>query len=275
MDTRTQNQNQTLKTNQNQMNTWADRVKITEASTRFTLEPIPRNKEGSLPEVTADMLTENAEQWNRCMVGFFPGYRMNFHSVNKIAHRVWKTGGLESVMSTANGFWLFRFQKEDQMLAILERGPWMFGGKSIVLQQWHLHFVFDKNRISKLPVWIRLHGLPFSLWSRKGLSVVASRVGRPLSCDEATYCCTRLDYARVCVEVDAEKPFTHSFNINTPLATDPLHIGVEYEWKPQGATNASSMATPAKTNRTQSMRMMGDQPQRKLHTTRPTLKTGP
>ncbi|KAJ6316386.1 hypothetical protein OIU78_019638 [Salix suchowensis] len=222
----------TNQTTKSQTNTWAAKVKIAEASTRFTLDPIPRCEEGVHPEITMDMLTDNAEQWTRCMVGFFPGFRMNYHTVNTIANRVWRSGGLEDVMSTTSGFWIFRFQTEDQMLAILERGPWMFGGKGIVLQQWHPQFVFDKNRISKLPVWIRIHGLPFNLWSRKGLSVVASRVGRPLSCDESTYCCTRLDYARVCIEVDAEIPYVHNFEIQSPLAVEPLHITVEYEWKP-------------------------------------------
>ncbi|KAJ6397281.1 hypothetical protein OIU84_020283 [Salix udensis] len=118
------------------------------------------------------------------------------------------------------------------MQEILERGPWLFGGKAIILQPWHPLFVFDKNRISKLPVWIRLHGLPFSLWSREGLSLVSSMVGRPLSCDEATFNCTRLDFARVCVEIDATQPFVHSFDINTPLSNTPLHIDVEFEWKP-------------------------------------------
>ncbi|KAB5521997.1 hypothetical protein DKX38_026316 [Salix brachista] len=135
-------------------------------------------------------------------------------------------------MTTASGFMIFRFQREEQMQEILERGPWLFGGKAIILQPWHPLFVFDKNRISKLPVWIRLHGLPFSLWSREGLSLVSSMVGHPLSCDEATFNCTRLDFARVCVELDATQPFVHSFEINTPLSNTPLHIEVEFEWKP-------------------------------------------
>ena len=117
--------------------TWADRVKVTDSSTRFTLDPLPRHEEGGKPELTADMLTDNAEQWERCMVGFFPRFRMNFHTVNTVANRIWKNRGLESVMSTASWFWLFRFQKEEQMQAILERGPWMFGGKTMILQQWH------------------------------------------------------------------------------------------------------------------------------------------
>ncbi|KAJ6670722.1 hypothetical protein OIU85_014570 [Salix viminalis] len=212
--------------------TWADRVKVTDYSTRFTLDPIPRHEGDDKPKLTAEMLTENAEQWDRCMVGFFPGFRMNFHTVNTVANRIWKQRGLESVMSTTSGFWLFRFQREEQMQAVLERGPWMFGGKTMILQQWHPQFIFDKNRISKLPVWVRIHGLPFSFWSWKGLSVVASMMGRPLSCDESTFCCTRLDYARVCVEIDAAQPFIKKFDLNNPLSAEPIHIEVEYEWTP-------------------------------------------
>ena len=108
----------------------------------------------------------------------------------------------------------------------------MFGGKNIILQQWHPRYNFDKSKISTLPVWIRLHGLPFLLWSKQGLSLAASMVGRPLSCDELTYNCTRLEYARLCVEVDASLLFVHSFAIDCPLSADPITVTVDYEWKP-------------------------------------------
>jgi hypothetical protein len=109
---------------------------------------------------------------------------MSYHVVNTIAFRVWKNKGLENVMTTTNGFMLFRFKIELEMQEVLEKGPWMFEGKTIILQQWHPYFLFDKNKISKLPVWIRLHGLRFPLWLKSGLSLVTSMVGRPLSCDE-------------------------------------------------------------------------------------------
>ena len=157
---------------------------------------------------------------------------MPFHAVNAIASRVWRPYGLENVMTTTNGFMLFRFKTEEELQAVLEKGPWMFGGKNIILQQWHPRFKFDKSKISTLLVWIRLHGLPFPLWSKQGLSLAASMVGRPLSCDELTYNCTRLDYARLCVEIDAALPFTHSFEIDYPLSPEPITITVEYEWKP-------------------------------------------
>ncbi|KAJ6991656.1 hypothetical protein NC653_019736 [Populus alba x Populus x berolinensis] len=211
---------------------WANRVRVSDSSTRFTLEPIPRQPIGHRLVISEEVLMDNAAQWNRCMVGFFPGFRMPYHAVNTIASRVWRQCGLENVTTTSNGFMIFRFTTEEEMHAVLEKGPWMFGGKNIVLQQWHPRFKFDKNKISTLPVWIRLHGLPFPLWSKQGLSMAASMVGRPLSCDESTYNCIRLDYARVCVEVDASLPFVHEFDIESPLTSEPITVKVDYEWKP-------------------------------------------
>jgi len=114
---------------------------------------------------------------------------------NTIASRVWRQCGLENVSTTSNGFMIFQFTTAAEMHTVLEKGPWMFGGKNIVLQQWHPRFQFDKNNISTLPIWVRLHDFPFPLWSKSRLSMATSMVGRPLSCDESTYTCTRLDYA--------------------------------------------------------------------------------
>ena len=211
---------------------WANKVRVSDSSTRFTLEPLSRQPLGHRLVISEEMLLDNADQWNRCMVGFFPGFRMPYHAVNTIASRVWRQCGLENVATTSNGFMLFRFKTEIEMHAVLEKGPWMFGGKNIVLQQWHPRFQFDKNNISTLPVWVRLHGLPFPLWSKSGLSMAASMVGRPLSCDESTYTCTKLDYARVCVEVDASLPYVHEFEVDSPLTSEPITVKVDYEWKP-------------------------------------------
>ncbi|KAJ6390951.1 hypothetical protein OIU77_025040 [Salix suchowensis] len=115
---------------------------------------------------------------------------MSYHTINTIANRVLKKKGLENVMTTANGFILFRFQHEEQLHSVLEQGPWVFRGKHLILQQWHPRFQFDANKIAKLPVWVRLKGLPLPLWSVKGLSLAASMVSKPLSCDQQTHGCT-------------------------------------------------------------------------------------
>lgn len=57
-------------------------------------------------------------------------------------------------------------------------------------------------------------------------------VGRPLSCDSQTYTCRRLEYARLCVELDACLPKVTSFEIVSLLSSEPITVEVEYEWTP-------------------------------------------
>ncbi|KAJ6674508.1 hypothetical protein OIU85_010756 [Salix viminalis] len=201
--------------------TWADRVRVTDASTRFKLQNLDKQPSGSRLVIAQESLPETTEQWTRSMVGFFPGYKMPFHAAKSIARRAWEGYGLEQVMTMDAWFLIFRFKQESDMQEVLAKGPWMFGGKHIALQQWHPRIQFEKNKIKSIPVWIRLYGLPFPLWTMEGLSRAASMVGKPLSCDAPTYNSTRLYYVRVCVEVTADEDFIHQFELQTPLSTMP------------------------------------------------------
>ncbi|KAJ6387195.1 hypothetical protein OIU78_016993 [Salix suchowensis] len=182
--------------------------------------------------IPAGMKMLNVDHWSRCMIGCFTGYRIPYHAVNLIARKVWDSYGLEQVLTVADGFYIFRFTSEEEVLEIIEKGPWMFGGKNIILQKWTPQFQFDRSKIKHVSVWIRLRGLPLPLWTKQGLSMAASMVGKPQSCDEQTINCKRLDFARLCVELDASVPFIRQFEVESPLSTVPVKVTVEYEWKP-------------------------------------------
>jgi hypothetical protein len=55
--------------------------------------------------------------------GFFPCYKMPYHATKFIAFRVWKNYGLESVMTTQQGFLIFCFKSEDDANSVMEKGP--------------------------------------------------------------------------------------------------------------------------------------------------------
>jgi hypothetical protein len=42
---------------------------------------------------------DNADQWSICMIGFFPDFKMPYHTINIVVSRVWKHCGLELVMT--------------------------------------------------------------------------------------------------------------------------------------------------------------------------------
>ncbi|KAJ6369367.1 hypothetical protein OIU78_001687 [Salix suchowensis] len=214
------------------VSTWAEKVKVSDSTTRCSLEQLPRQPVGSTLKIPRDMQLANVDLWSRCMVGFFVGYKMPFHAINSIARRIWSSYGLEKVTTVSNDFTLFRFSDEASIQDIMAKGPWLFGGKSIILHKWYPGFHFDRNKIQTLPVWVRLMGLPFPLWNKKGLSLAASMVGKPLACDENTLHCHRLEYARVCVEVDATVPYVHQFKVESHLTEEPITVEVMYEWKP-------------------------------------------
>ncbi|XP_031267085.1 uncharacterized protein LOC116125517 [Pistacia vera] len=184
---------------------WADKVRVIEVGSHFTLETVDLDIKDDILLIPDDVIDDNDVEWLRYIVGYFPGYSMPFHVVRSIAFRACEAAGLEDVMSIGTGFYIFRFRDEDA-------------------------FTFDKSRISKVPVWAHLHGLPYPLWSHKGVCMVFSMLGGPLSSDKTTSERTRLDYARVCVALDAAKPLRRHFEFQCRLSAEPIQITVEYEW---------------------------------------------
>ncbi|KAK8684981.1 hypothetical protein V6N13_040992 [Hibiscus sabdariffa] len=54
-----------------------------------------------------------------------------------------------------------------------------------------------------MPVWVQLYSVPLELYSRRGLSYIASAIGYPLYMDTITASKERLEFAKVCVEIAA------------------------------------------------------------------------
>lgn len=83
----------------------------------------------------------------------------------------------------------------------------------------------------KIPLWVRLYGVPLEYWTAQGLSHLASAVGRPLYTDKMTASRRRIGYARVCVEVDAAKNLVKEFDL---LGDNGqwLRVYAEYDWIP-------------------------------------------
>ncbi|KAL2248033.1 UNVERIFIED_CONTAM: hypothetical protein Sindi_2655600, partial [Sesamum indicum] len=98
-------------------------------------------------------------------------------------------------------------------------------------------YIYPKKKLkhTQVPVWIKLRHLPMELWTEEGLSIVASGVGKPLYPDAITRACTRLDFAHVCVMLDATSNLPKHIIIMTPNedgGESPCKIDVEYEWLP-------------------------------------------
>ncbi|GKA59810.1 ATPase, F1/V1/A1 complex, alpha/beta subunit [Tanacetum coccineum] len=101
--------------------------------------------------------------------------------------------------------------------------------------------VLDKAEPRKLPIWVKIINVPIESWGVKGISALASSIGKPIIMDEMTArMCEkgegRLSFARVLIEIEAGKPIKEE--IEAIYKGSMCHekfskkIQVEYAWKP-------------------------------------------
>lgn len=78
-------------------------------------------------------------------------------------------------------------------------------GKFFLLKLWTPSMRLDNKDVRIVPVWIQLPGLEVQFWSMKGLSKIASKVGKPLFDEKCTVHKEKISFARVLVEMDLSK----------------------------------------------------------------------
>ena len=92
-----------------------------------------------------------------------------------------------------------------------------------------------------------MHNISLEYWTAEGLSHLASVVGMPLFVDYAIENCKRLNFARICVELDAAKPLVKEFEAATLQSKSDAstslssrsRIQVTFQWKPPMCAHCS------------------------------------
>ncbi|XP_071738894.1 uncharacterized protein [Rutidosis leptorrhynchoides] len=107
-------------------------------------------------------------------------------------------------MMNSKGFFFFKFATEQGMFDVLENGPWIIRTIPIILNQWTPTISLTKEDLTKVPVWVKMHGVPLSGFTED--------------------------------EVNAKHELKESLVVATPsqdgknIAKDDVKI--EYEWRP-------------------------------------------
>lgn len=208
---------------------WSSLFKAQAPSKSARLDHYPEFQKGKDAHVTIDESQIEDGVGNHCLVGNFLDGKMAMPLLYATARAVWKVQGKFSIKQLGSCY-LFEFEDEATKLKVLEGGPYFFSRRYLVLEEWKRMLVPSKNHPSSIPVWIKLHRLPLEFWNHVAFSKIASAVGKPIYVDEATAQKKRLDYARICVEIEAgeELPSDISISVNA----ESVMVGVEYQWLP-------------------------------------------
>ncbi|XP_043687595.1 uncharacterized protein LOC122638812 [Telopea speciosissima] len=161
----------------------------------------PEEIDGALAAKCPDsMIKKGLEKWKNTLMGHFIGGRPSFTFARDMLLKQWRISGH------------------------VDRRP-------LILRPWSPKVCLERVDLFSVPVWVSLPNLPFHYWSADALSSIGSVIGKPIVTDKMTRSMERLSYARLCVEVSADRDLP-SF---VPVYGDDglvFYQKVVYDWKP-------------------------------------------
>lgn len=98
-----------------------------------------------------------------------------------------------------------KFSSEEDLVEVLNAGPWSYISHPLILLIGSPDLVIDVSQIQKLPIWVKFPNLRLHLWMERFLSKLASMIGKPIWSDGLTAKKQHIEYARVCIEVHANQ----------------------------------------------------------------------
>nr|GEU39808.1 hypothetical protein [Tanacetum cinerariifolium] len=99
----------------------------------------------------------------------------------------------------------FPVVQQDQ---VIEKGSWMILKSPIMLSKWSPSVSLKRCEVTKVSVWVKMYNIPVLAYSKDGLSLLATQIGKPIMLDAFTSStCVeswgRFSFARALIEIDA------------------------------------------------------------------------
>ncbi|XP_021764014.1 uncharacterized protein LOC110728680 [Chenopodium quinoa] len=106
-----------------------------------------------------------------------------------------------------DGVFLVRFGSIEGRDASMNAGPMLFDRKPLIVRKRKPRINLREEKISTVPVWVRLPGSDLKFWGKSTLMKIGGLVGVPLKLDIATANKELIEYARVLIEVEINGSF--------------------------------------------------------------------
>ncbi|MCH81759.1 hypothetical protein A2U01_0002551 [Trifolium medium] len=163
------------------------------------------------------------QPWKQGVIVQLLGRKIGYRALENKLQQLRVRKGVIQIVDLSHDFYLVTFTSlEDQCRALME-GPWMIYDHYLVVRPWSANFDPASATVSNTAVWVRFSGLPIEYYDSRILHFVGNRIGKTVKVDKNTLLQERGKYARLCVEVDLNKPLLAMFELKE------RHYKVEYE----------------------------------------------
>ncbi|GJR92347.1 zinc knuckle CX2CX4HX4C containing protein [Tanacetum coccineum] len=189
-----------------------------------------------IPQEEVDSISA---RFDNSLYGYFVRKKPAFPAVQNYVKHAWAKFGFKHVM-VHQGFFMFQFTTKDGMEKVLNHGPWRIRSVPLMLHVWNPNSELKREVISKIPVWVKMFNVPVVAYSKVGLDLITSKLGRLIMLDAHTsnMCLNSWgmnSYARALVEISADKDFVESLVVAIPVKGKEhrmVSIDIDFEWRP-------------------------------------------
>ena len=164
--------------------------------------------------------------WAKALIVKVYGRSVGFNYLHNRLLSLWKPAGRLDCVDLGNGFFLTWFYLREDFEAILKKGPWFIGGFFLSIRPWEPNFHPATANVSSIAVWIRLNELPIEYYHAEALHQIGKTIGNVLRVDTHTAFETRGRFARLCIQVDVNKPLATAILIGKfeqPICYEGIH----------------------------------------------------
>ena len=194
------------------------------------------------------------------------GKYVGYHYIQAKLQSMWKPVGRLDCINLDKEFFLTRFYAKEDYDLVLQKGPWFVGENFLSIRPWEPNFRPFSANVSSIAVWVRLNELPIKYYESHILKHIGSSIGNVLQVDTHTAVEARGRYARICVQIDINKPLVSTVligDLEQPLLYEGInrlcfscgHVGHRKESCPYTIRPPSS---PAKEDTSPSPIIMDD-----------------
>lgn len=151
--------------------------------------------------------------WSNGLIVKVIGRSVGFSFLHSKIMALWKPMGKIDCIDLSCEFYLIRFSVKEDYDQVLRKGPWFIGQHFLSIRPWEPNFKPDEANIASIAIWVRLPKLPIEYYNPGALKEIGKAIGNVLRIDSHTAMESSGLYARLCVQVDINRPLVNTILI--------------------------------------------------------------
>ncbi|CAN1181082.1 hypothetical protein LINPERHAP2_LOCUS35156 [Linum perenne] len=173
--------------------------------------------------VSKSTVLQARSRWRRALIFRTLGKTFPYGFMTRKIQQLWAKQGGISVWDIGFGHYVAKFMDTEDYERALFEGPWLIGDHYIVAEEWRPNFEPGYSVVNKIRAWVRLPSLPVEYFDPDILTMIGDKIGKTIRLDNTTMSGTRGNFARICVEIDLDKPLLSKYRLRRRVRR------VEYE----------------------------------------------